>query len=131
MNGVVGDVPFDDGTGTYDGLKAHVDAVEDRRSGTEPYIVPLTSWRDKQELLHTWQRIARLVERSGGQVVGIADVSEVSASLQGILQELREQYALGYYPQPKPRRDGAWRQVEVSVGRPGARVGAREGYLDD
>ncbi len=91
---------------------------------------PLTSWRDKRKLRRVWQRLERIVRRSGGRVVRIAGVNEVEAPFREILRELREQYALGYYPDPK-RHDGAWRQVEVSVKYQGARVRAREGYVDE
>ncbi len=98
--------------------------------GEAPRLVPLTSWRGKPELLRAWQRLERLVRRSGGRVVRIATVHDVAGSFQEVLRELREQYALGYYPDSR-RRDGTWREVEVTVRHPGARVRAREGYIDD
>ena len=43
-----------------------------------------------------------------------------------ILEELHEQYNLGYYPlTPK---DGTWRTLEVQVDRPGSNVRSRTGY---
>ncbi len=99
-------------------------------AGETPRFVPLTSWRGKPELLRAWRRLERLVRRSGGRVVRIATVYDVAGPFQEILRELREQYALGYYPDSR-RRDGAWREVEVAVRHPGARVRAREGYIDD
>lgn len=43
-----------------------------------------------------------------------------------ILEELHQQYTLGYYPSiPK---DGTWRTIQVKVDRPGATVRSRTGY---
>jgi hypothetical protein len=43
-----------------------------------------------------------------------------------ILEEIHEQYTLGYYPlAPK---DGSWRTIQVKVDRPGAVVRSRSGY---
>ena len=53
-------------------------------------------------------------------------------SFQEILRELREQYALGYYPDPT-LNDGSWRKVAIDLQRSersGLRVRAREGYVD-
>ncbi len=97
--------------------------------GEAARFVPLSSWRGKDDLLRTWKRLERIVRRSGGRVVRIAGPGDVEDSFRGILQELREQYALGYYPDSR-RRDGSWRQLEVTVNRPGARVRTREGYVD-
>lgn len=100
------------------------------RPGETPRILPVTSWRGKQELTETWETLDNLVERSGGRVVLVDRPENVDAALQEVLQELREQYAIGYYPQGL-RQDGSWRSVEVSADRPGARVRARKGYIDE
>ncbi len=99
-------------------------------AGEAPRLVPLSSWRDRPELLRAWRRLERLVRQSGGRVVRIAGVHEVKDSFHEILQELRQQYALGYYPSSQ-NRDGSWRQVAVTIGRAGVRVRTREGYVDE
>jgi hypothetical protein len=43
-----------------------------------------------------------------------------------MLEELHQQYTLGYYP--SANRDGSWRKLDVRVNRPGVRVRARSGY---
>ena len=43
-----------------------------------------------------------------------------------ILEELHEQYTLGYYPSTP--KDGSWRTIKVLVDRPGASVRTRSGY---
>ena len=46
-----------------------------------------------------------------------------------ILNELRNQYVIGYYADPV-RGDGSWRPVKVDAARPGIRLRARTGYYD-
>ena len=43
-----------------------------------------------------------------------------------ILEELHQQYTLGYYPTTP--KDGTWRTIQVKVNRPGASVRNRSGY---
>ena len=56
--------------------------------------------------------------------------SEIEPIFVEILRELRQQYALGYYPNVK-RRDGSWHRLKVRVARPGVEVRTHQGYLDD
>ena len=88
-----------------------------------------SSWRDgdghRRELL----ALEELANASGGRVVPLAGLGETSTAFAEILDELRGQYVLGYYPAPR-RDDGRWREVKVRAGT-GVRVRAREGYVDD
>ena len=59
----------------------------------------------------------------------IARIDDVDAALAEILAELREQYVLGYYPSHS-QGAGAWHEVEVRVGRAGARPRTRDGYRE-
>ena len=43
-----------------------------------------------------------------------------------ILEELHEQYTLGYYPSTP--KDGSWRTIQVRVDKPGSAVRSRSGY---
>src|SRR5678815_1972836 len=43
-----------------------------------------------------------------------------------ILEELHQQYTLGYYPSTP--KDGTWRTIQVKANRPGATVRSRSGY---
>jgi Ca-activated chloride channel family protein len=43
-----------------------------------------------------------------------------------ILEELHQQYTLGYYPSTP--KDGSWRTIQVRVDRPGSAVRSRSGY---
>jgi VWFA-related protein len=43
-----------------------------------------------------------------------------------MLEELHQQYTLGFYP--TTRKDGSWRKLEVRVNKPDAQVRYRSGY---
>jgi len=46
-----------------------------------------------------------------------------------ILEELREQYVLGYYPSNR-KDDGLWHRIRVKVKRSGTDVRTHRGYID-
>ncbi|NIR59483.1 MAG: hypothetical protein GWO02_08150 [Gammaproteobacteria bacterium] len=71
----------------------------------------------------------RLVRRSGGRIYELQGTEAVDRALADVLRDLRAQYALGYYPDPR-RGDGAWRRVRVTLERTDLRLRAREGYVD-
>lgn len=90
---------------------------------------PLSSWRNDDDVERSYRGLERTVEESGGRIVSIAGSGEIEAAFAEVLAELREQYALGYYPDPR-RNDGAWRKVRVELARRGLEVRTREGYVD-
>lgn len=91
--------------------------------------VPLSAWRDREG----WQRIVDVLEAvvddSGGRIVPITRVGQIETAFADILGELREQVAVGYYPEPE-RGDGSWREVKVRLARRGLNVRTRKGYID-
>ena len=90
--------------------------------------VPLSSWTSADDLEETLATLEEIVDASGGRIVPVPDISRAGAAFADILAELREQYALGYYPDDL-RRDGSWRKVRVKVtGRHRART--QSGYYD-
>lgn len=101
-----------------------------QEKGEAPRLVPITAWRNDFDLRTTWEGLERVVRRSGGRIVHVAGLQDVEGSFQEVLRELREQYALGYYPDSE-RHDGTWHQVDVAVRREGVRVQTREGYVDE
>ena len=88
-----------------------------------------SSWRNADSNAQEFSLLGKTVEESGGRLEMLASLEDLESAYRGILQELREQYVLGYYPTAL-RKDGAWRPVKVRVDRSGVRVRAREGYLD-
>lgn len=66
-------------------------------------------------------------EKSGGRYVSSPGGSALAEALEGILDELKNQYTVGYRPSNRAR-DGRWRTIEVSVAREGLQVRTRAGY---
>ena len=88
-----------------------------------------SAWRDKDWYREHLRLLRRGVEESGGTITSVRKLDEIRPAFRGILEELREQYVLGYYPKDL-QHDGRWRKVKVKVSRSGVRLLAREGYLD-
>lgn len=78
------------------------------------------------------QRILRqIAETTGGQAFFPTAMKDLDAAYEKVLAEMRAQYSLGYVS-ANPKRDGAWRKVEIKVTRPGLKdrtVRSRRGYF--
>ena len=72
--------------------------------------------------------IMRLVEATGGQAFFPSSMKEVEGAYEKVLAQIKGQYHLGIVSS-NTAADGAWRRVEITVKRPGARVRARKGYF--
>ena len=88
-----------------------------------------SAWRDKDWYREHLRLLRRGVEESGGTITSVRKLDGIRPAFRGILEELREQYVLGYYPKDL-QHDGRWRKVKVKVGRSEVRLLVREGYLD-
>jgi VWFA-related protein len=89
-----------------------------------------SAWRGHLENDKDYHDLERAVEESGGRIQPIQRVEEIEGVFRGIMQELREQYAIGYYPTTL-RNDGSWHTIKVEVhGRPDLRVRTASGYVD-
>ena len=89
-----------------------------------------SAWRGDREHRKELDMLETMVTRSGGRIVGVRTVKEARPAFEKILQELREQYVIGYYP-TVDRGDGSWHEVEVKTRQRGLDIRAREGYLDE
>jgi Ca-activated chloride channel family protein len=89
----------------------------------------MSAWRDAAGNQHETEGLVAAVEESGGRVESLERPGDLPASLTDLLNELREQYVLGYYPNDL-RGDGSWRPVGVGVNVPGVRVRYRNGWVD-
>jgi Ca-activated chloride channel family protein len=101
-----------------------------RLGGDSSHLRRRSVWRDFDEHDAELEGLARLVGRSGGRIYDLPDVAGAPEVFRAVLEELRSQYVLGYYPD-RPRADGSWRRIRVEVARDGVRLRAREGYYDD
>lgn len=78
---------------------------------------------------HLLQMILRqLTEATGGQAFFPASLKDVDGAYDKVLAQIKGQYHLGYLS-GNAATDGAWRKVEIKVGRRDARVRARKGYF--
>jgi Ca-activated chloride channel homolog len=97
--------------------------------GGEKHHSYASAFRNAKENDKEYDTLEKAVVESGGRIQRIDKVSEIEGAFRGILQELREQYVLGYYPSDV-RKDGRWHDVRVDVARSGVRVRTRDGYVD-
>ena len=88
-----------------------------------------SSWRNTDQNRHEARGLEAAIRDGGGRIEEIEGAGTIEAAFDAILEELRRQYIVGYYPS-EPRYDGSWRRVEVRVRRPGVRVRYRSGYFD-
>ena len=89
-----------------------------------------TSWQDLSSSRIELEGLEQAVEDTGGRVELLTGSAGLEEALDNILLELRQQYAIGYYPS-NPRHDGRWRPVNVSVSRPEVVLRTRAGYIDN
>jgi Ca-activated chloride channel family protein len=130
-------VLFSDGSDVHSVLSA-ADALWKARTGQALiYWIRLeagkhksfvSAWRDYPGNDREYDNLEKAVEESGGRVAKIARVEELEEAFRDIMRELREQYAIGYYPS-NAKGDGSWHKVELQV-RGLGRVRTREGYVD-
>lgn len=74
----------------------------------------------------------RFGEASGGRAWEISEASfgkNMDAVLDTLAAELRSQYSIGYYPN-RPKKDGKWHNVRISVKNSDYVVRGRKEYLD-
>ncbi len=93
------------------------------------YLPPLSAWRSPQAGLRQRAKLGGIIKSSGGRTTTIESMGDVNLRLREILQELRQQYALGYYPDPT-LNDGSWREVRIKLLSPGLQARTRDGYVD-
>jgi Ca-activated chloride channel family protein len=118
-------VLFSDSNDRYS--RADPSSVLDHARGADVMVYPVGLGRERSPLF------AELAVLTGGrsfQVQG-RDRNEVTTAARTIAQELRTQYLIGYSPS-RPRTEGVgdWRSIRVEVRAPGARVRARDGYVN-
>ena len=71
--------------------------------------------------------LKKLAEKSGGRYVSSPGGKALSDALRDILEELSNQYTVGYRPSNKAR-DGRWRTIQVRLAREGLNTRTRAGY---
>src|SRR5687767_12074298 len=74
--------------------------------------------------------LRRLADTTSAGVYPAAEISDLDHAISSIVDELHNEYSIGYYPSNRGRA-GEQRQVEVRVNRPQLVVRARTGYVVD
>jgi VWFA-related protein len=69
-----------------------------------------------------------LAESSGGRMFEAGEISNLEAAFKNVAEELRRQYAVGYYPDDTGQA-GDRRKIKVQVARPGAIVRSKSAYV--
>ena len=103
---------------------------EENQEKEGPLQLLYSAWRDAEGHRKEMDELRSTVLESGGRIETIARMGDVQGALARILQELRDQYVLGYYPSVHNGR-GTWHRVELRVrGAGGAKVRVQEGYVE-
>lgn len=88
----------------------------------------ISSWRSVPEHEREFEALTNTVKESGGRIETIERIEEVEQAFQSILEDLRNQYVIGYYPSASTGRDG-WHKILVRVRDSSLDVRTRGGYL--
>ncbi|MDA8017338.1 MAG: VWA domain-containing protein [Thermoanaerobaculia bacterium] len=104
--------------------------VEGEVDSSDPSLGDRRSfWRDPREHRSEIRELIDTVEESGGRIDVIRSIDQVETSFRWILEDLRNQYVLGYLPNAEAGDDGR-HEVDVYVDRRGLDVRTRGSYLD-
>ncbi len=109
--------------------QAPMAVVERRLEGSDAVLYPIGMGRAPQQS-DLKSVLDRLAKRSGGRAFFGDRVEKLDDAFTDILEELSNQYLLGYTPLDA-RRDGRWRALRVELPNKRFRVRARLGYRAD
>jgi Ca-activated chloride channel family protein len=88
-----------------------------------------SAFRDFKANDREYENLTKAVRESGGRIVEVDRAANLENAFRTILRELREQYALGYYP-TTATGDGKWHKVDVRVRGFTGKPRHRDGYSD-
>ena len=96
-----------------------IDLVEDSvRMGSGSEVLGLRRGQNEMKEFAT---------QTGGRYLHTPQGDKLEEAFTGIVDELRNQYTITYYPADK-KRDGRWRKLSINVSRPGLTTRTRKGY---
>lgn len=94
-----------------------------------PGLDHTSTWRNAEGFRKEGTAFEQIVKQSGGQIIELSGVESAAGAFANVLEELRGQYVLGYYPTTRTD-DTSWHPVRVRVDGPGLKVRTRSGYID-
>ena len=103
-----------------------IEVAERRLEASDAVLYPIGQGRAPR-LASLRTVLERLARKSGGRAFFGDSVDKLDAVFADILEELSNQYLLGYVPKDLTR-DGRWRTLRVEVPGKNVRVRARQGY---
>ena len=106
--------------------RAPIGVAERRLESSDAVLYPMGMGRAPQ-LKALRDILERLARKSGGRAFFGDRAEKLDSAFGEILDELSNQYPLGYSPRDMSR-DGRWRTLRVEVGNRDFRVRARQGY---
>jgi len=99
-------------------------------TGVNPQVEGVSSaWRDTKGHRKEQELLAQTVEETGGRIENLESVDQVKGALERLIEELRGQYVLGYYPS-QTKGSGVWHDVRVRVSRSGVKLRTYRGYRE-
>jgi len=99
-----------------------------KRSETSIYAIALRGADAQSKGFREAEFVMRtLAQETGGRAFFPAKIEDLENVYSQIADELASQYTMGYTSK-NPRRDGAWRRIDVRVTRPNAAARAKRGY---
>ena len=87
-------------------------------------------WRGPENHERELDLLRQSVAESGGRIDDIDRIEDVDKAFRWILEDLRNQYVLGYYPSSPSTRNPPWHDVLVRVRDTTLNVRTRDGYLE-
>jgi Ca-activated chloride channel family protein len=88
-----------------------------------------SSWRSPKQYRSQIALLEHAVSASGGRILGIDSPDQIHDVFVDILDELRRQYAIGYYPS-SAEDDGRWHKVRIDIDMAGVEARTHSGYID-
>jgi Ca-activated chloride channel family protein len=88
-----------------------------------------SAWRGHEANDKEYKGLHEVIEDTGGRILPIQKATEIEPAFRAILQELRDQYALGFYPTAQ-KADGSWHTIHVKLEDGGLKVRTALGYVD-
>ena len=99
-----------------------------KRSETAIYAIGLRQGEiGRREFKEAEFVLKQLANETGGRAYFVTDARELPKIYQTIWDELSSQYAVAY-SSGNPKRDGAWRRIQVRLLRPNSAARTKQGY---
>jgi Ca-activated chloride channel homolog len=99
-----------------------------KRSETVIYAIGLRQGEiGRREFKEAEFVLKQLANETGGRAYFPTDARELAKMYQGVWDELSSQYSIAY-SSGNPKRDGAWRRIQVRLLRPSVTARTKQGY---